>query len=136
MEISQLFWNLHFISVLFMTGVIWIIQLIHYPSFSEIAPEAFQQFHASHSMRITWIVGPMMLIQLGTCLALVERKWLYLGLTAAVFASTFFLSVPLHGILAQGKDLAVIQKLVSTNWPRTIIWTLHSLLLSQELMKR
>lgn len=46
-----------------------------------------------------------------------------------IWASTFFLSVPLHTKLLTEFEPSVIQKLITTNWPRTILWSLRSLTL-------
>jgi hypothetical protein len=39
---------------------------------------------------------------------------------------TFIFSVPLHNKLLQGKDHLHIQKLVRTNWIRTLLWWTRS----------
>jgi hypothetical protein len=36
-------------SCFFMTGVIWLIQIVHYPAFALIDPNKFLEFHAMHS---------------------------------------------------------------------------------------
>ncbi len=120
---------LHTFSVLFMTGVIWLIQLVHYPLMVYVKPEEFPVFHAEHSRWITVVVGPMMLLQLGTSFLI--NSYLAVLFSVAVFAATFFVSVPLHNQLAGGLDPTVLQQLVRTNWIRTILWTLHSLWLAQ-----
>lgn len=51
--------------------------------------------------------------------------WLVAVLTAVCWVCTFFLSVPIHAQLAKGAhDPALLQRLVRTNWPRTLAWTL------------
>jgi len=134
MEIRAV-WFLHFASVAFMTGLIWLIQLVQYPLMSRVAPSEFTSYHAAHSTRITFIVGPAMLLELATAAGLVMAAasgkfshtlaWTCLALTAGVFASTAFLSVPQHAILGSGFDAAAHARLVSTNWVRTVLWTAH-----------
>ena len=53
-----------------MVGVIWIVQLILYPAFADIGPENFKSFHTRHSNRISFIVGPVMFIDLLTAIIL------------------------------------------------------------------
>ena len=49
---------------------------------------------------------------------------LALLLNVAIWAATFFISVPLHNQLdAHGFDAQVIGQLVATNWLRTLAWT-------------
>ena len=40
--------------------------------------------------------------------------------------STAFLQVPLHKKLTEGLDLAVVRRLVNTNWLRTAVWTIRA----------
>ncbi len=43
---------------------------------------------------------------------------------------TFFVSVPFHEKLVKnGFDRKCIQKLISTNWPRTFLWTIKAAVL-------
>lgn len=128
-------WLLHFASVAFMTGLIWLVQVVHYPLMNRVDPAQFTSFHAVHSTRITFIVGPAMLVELATAIGLVVAAsfgsfakvlaWSCLALTAGVFASTAFLSVPQHAILGENFNQSAHARLVSTNWVRTILWSLH-----------
>jgi hypothetical protein len=52
-----------------------------------------------------------------------------LALIAAIWLSTFFVQVPLHGRLARdGHSAAVVDSLVRSNWIRTIAWTARAIL--------
>ncbi len=46
-----------------------------------------------------------------------------------IWFSTFFMQVPLHQKLSKGKNDILIDKLVFTNWFRTVLWTLRSILM-------
>lgn len=124
---------LHLVCVAFMAGLIWLIQLVHYPLMSMVAVDQFQAFHSAHSFRITWIVAPVMALELLSGALLLfqaseaDRGWagLCFGLTFFVFGVTAFYSVPAHGVLAGGFDEKAHIRLVSTNWLRTIAWSLH-----------
>ncbi|HRH42602.1 MAG TPA: hypothetical protein PKY82_13320 [Pyrinomonadaceae bacterium] len=125
------------VSIVFLTGVIWIIQFVQYPFFAQVGPENFPKYHASHTFWITPVVAPAMIIELITSFFLIiyppenidsKLIWLGLILTLAVWASTFFLQVPMHEKLAQGFDADAHKFLVNSNWIRTIAWSLHSLL--------
>lgn len=124
-------------SAAFMAGVIWVIQLVHYPLFSFADMARFAEFHAQHSARITLIVMPAMLLELGSSLALVaatedplERRaaLLGVGLVGIAWATTAFASVPAHGRLSGGFDAAAHRALVTTNVLRTVAWTAHAAL--------
>jgi hypothetical protein len=125
-------------TALLLTGLIWTIQLVHYPLFEKADRVRFTDFEAEHSMRITWLVGPLMLAELAASVLLVVRRpdtmpplvtWILLALLAVVWASTFFLQVPRHAELAQGFSSAAHQSLVASNWIRTAAWSARSAIL-------
>ena len=122
-------------SAFFMCGVLWIVQLILYPAFASIDPKQFEQFHFRHTNLMGVLVGPVMVIELFSSLFLMWEhrnliSALNLAIVIALWALTFFVSVPLHNKLVSGFDLETINKLVLTNWPRTILWTLRVVLVS------
>jgi len=125
----------HFTSTVFLTGVIWLVQLVHYPSFQFVKGDEFQKFCQFHQNSITWVVGPAMVVEVLTGIYLVlspiasGKLYLGLALIALLWLSTFFLSVPLHTKLLDGPNPEVIRNLVWTNWPRTLLWTVRSILL-------
>src|SRR5919112_3032071 len=43
--------------------LIWLVQIIIYPAFAEIAPDRFARWHAGYTRAVTWIVAPLMLGQ-------------------------------------------------------------------------
>lgn len=127
----------HIAATLFMTGVIWTTQLVQYPFFAYSEPEKFTAYHDAYRFWITPVVAPPMLIELFTSFLIIFYKpaniesklvWLGLALTLTVWASTFFLQIPLHEKLARGFDLGIIKSLVATNWIRTAAWSLRSAL--------
>lgn len=115
-----------------MTGLIWFVQLVHYPSFRFLNEENFAKFHKHHSVRTGIIVMPVMSIELATSGVLVWTEgWLTLNafgfyLVVLIWLSTFLLSVPKHNALKHGKVDSLIDGLVNTNWFRTILWSIKS----------
>ena len=92
--------------------LIWLVQMIIYPSFHFISTENFTTWHKRYTRAISIIVGPLMLLQ-----AILELhhtfaggpRWLRILLIAAIFATTFLLSVPCHRKLQiKGKNTTVI----------------------------
>ena len=124
---------LHFSSCLGMTGVIWLVQLVHYPSFHFIDKERFKSFENFHARSITFIVFPLMLTELITCFVLdLPHPWKLLNICGVLllWLSTMLLSMPRHQRLSRyGYNHKITRELILTNWPRTIIWTLRSLIL-------
>ncbi len=120
------------VASLCMVGVLWVMQLVHYPLMALVPDEAFAAYEDQHRRRISLIVGPTMAIEAVTALALVLVRPgpVPLGLLVAgvalllvVLATTAFVSAPLHVHLSAGKDQAVIARLVATNWIRTVGWS-------------
>ena len=131
---------LNTISVFLLTGVIWTIQLIHYPSFHYIDKLSFVNFHKFHERRISIIVIPLMIVELITSVVLYMNDTsslifaLNLAIIVLIWCSTFFIQVPIHTILSSGKDKKMIEKLVKTNWIRTFLWTIRMLLIIDEII--
>lgn len=123
---------LHIASCFFMAGLIWVIQLIHYPAFAVIEPARFGRFHQLHSRALMWIAGPAMIVELATAIAIAALYggllWsLNLALTCVLWLATFLLIVPLHNTLSAEQNPDVISKMCSYNWIRTVLWTGRSL---------
>ncbi len=124
-------------STLYMMGVIWFVQVVHYPLFDQVGPDVFRRYHASHTRRTTPVVALPMLLELGSSLALVVHPpfgstpgWTWAGLAASVvcWASTVVLSVPSHRRLASGFDRRTHRALVLTNLVRLAGWSAHALI--------
>jgi hypothetical protein len=136
----ELLFFLNVISAFLLTGVIWTIQIVHYPSFHYIDKMSFTNFHHFHERRISIIVMPLMLIELTTSTALYINNMssivfaLNLLIVVLIWCSTFFIQVPIHSILSQKKDKKLIEKLVNTNWIRTFLWSMRMLLIIDEII--
>jgi hypothetical protein len=124
----------HLLATLLMTGIIWFVQVVHYPLFAQVGAAGFQAYESLHRQWTGLVVAPLMLLELGTSLALLRYPppipawslWAGAGLVGLLWASTFFVQVPLHGQLDQGRDPTVIARLVRTNWLRTMAWSLRA----------
>lgn len=128
----------HFAATWFLVGLIWTIQVVHYPLFARVGPDLFPGYQSSHSTLITIVVGPLMLLELLTGFFLLLTPpapfpawiwWVGMGLIGAIWLTTTFVSVPLHGRLSGGFEAKAYTALVGTNWIRTLAWTLRGLLL-------
>jgi hypothetical protein len=128
---------IHLASTWFMTGLIWFVQVVHYPLFNQVGESVFSRYETIHTQSTTWVVGPVMLAELfsaGWLLWLAPegipgwKLWAGAGLLGIVWVSTALLQVPQHGLLASGFDQRAYETLVSTNWIRTVGWSLRGLL--------
>ena len=114
-----------------MVGVIWFVQLVHYPLFAGYAGDGFRAVMAEHQRRTFWVVFPLMLTELVTTFALLAARpgWLpWAGMTCVgVWSlSTALVQIPLHGRLERdGFAPTTHRRLVRSNWVRTAAWTVH-----------
>ncbi len=127
------------ISTWFLVGLIWTIQIVHYPLFAAVGVDRFVAYEASHTRLITWVVGPVMLVEAATAGLFVAMRpasipawipWTGLGLVILIWISTAILQVPDHAKLANGFDAAAHAHLVGTNWLRTMAWTARGVILA------
>jgi hypothetical protein len=129
----------HLVATLGMVGVIWFVQVVHYPLFGLVGGAGFPGYAAEHGRRTTWVVAGPMLAELGTGVLLLWRRpnampawaaWCGLALLLVVWASTFGLQVPRHGELAGGFDARAHRRLVRSNWVRTAAWSARGVLVA------
>ncbi len=53
-------------ATLYLVGLIWMVQIVHYPLFALIDAANYIAYQEAHMARISWIVGPAMLIEAAT----------------------------------------------------------------------
>lgn len=131
-------------ATLYMTGLIWCIQIVHYPLFAQVGKHDFATYETAHSNLITPVVALPMLIELLTAGLLLFYRSPAIGLAetivglalvVTIWLSTMFLQVPQHNILSSGFDTAAHQFLVNSNWLRTVAWSLRGGLVLWMTMK-
>ncbi len=129
----------HLAVTLAMVGVIWFVQVVHYPLFAGVGAAGFRAYAAEHGRRTTWVVAAPMLLELATGVALLWRRpaampaewaWSGVALLGVVWGSTFGLQVPRHEELAGGFDPRAHRRLVRGNWVRTAAWSARGALVA------
>ena len=120
-----------------MVGVIWVIQLVHYPSFRFTDREKYVSFQIFHMRKISFIVMPVMVLEFLSGLLLVLyhsnhesllRISFILLLIIWLVTALFFAQV--HQKLSKGYDETLVRKLVSFNWIRTLLWTTRTIIIT------
>ena len=121
-----------------MIGVIWMVQLVHYPLLARLSAHEPIDAAVDHQRRISWVVGPLMAVEGVTALILLVDRPPTMSLFSAVLAaallgsallSTVLIQVPQHARLAQGHDDDLVRELIARNWIRTVAWTARGVLL-------
>ncbi|MDP5060756.1 MAG: hypothetical protein NWP64_02445 [Maribacter sp.] len=109
--------------------LIWIVQLIIYPSFTFYNHKNLVIWHKKYTRLIAYIVGPLMVGQLALsiyhCITETEPyQLLKLILIIFVWVITMLQFVPLHNRITNNQfDHQVLLSLVQKNWSRTTLWT-------------
>lgn len=127
----------HVGATLMMAGIIWLIQIVHYPLFDRVGGSTYIAYQTAHMNLITLVVGPLMLVEAGTglLLALMQSDgipptltWIGFALIAVVWLMTLFVNAPQHVALSGGYDAAIHNALVTSNWIRTLAWSARAVL--------
>ena len=122
----------------YMVGLIWFVQIVHYPLVRSVGAGAVAGYEAGHTRRTTWAVLPPMAAELITAMILVWRRplgveawmaWTGLALVVLIWLSTFLIQVPQHNALGRGFDAVAHRRLVAANWLRTVAWSLRGVLM-------
>jgi len=126
------------VGTLLMIGIIWFVQIVHYPLMGLVGVEGFAKYSQTHVARTQWVVGGPMLVEAFTCAGLLAWFPEHLAspplaiadlLLLVIWVSTACLQIPLHEALTKGFDERRIRQLVQSNWLRTIAWTARGVLL-------
>ncbi len=136
--VTSLIFSIHVAATWMMVGVIWWVQLVHYPLFSRVGTRQFVDYEQGHVRRTGWVVIPVMSVELLTALALLLTRpalvlfsqvvW-NLAILIVIWGITFLVQVPQHRVLSRGFDANCHAALVRWNWLRTLGWTARAGLL-------
>ena len=126
--------DVHFLSTSLMVGIIWVIQLLHYPTFHFIKESNYVEFQHFHMQRISFIVVPAMILELLSAFMLVyyirsNLLTVCLIILLVIWLITFVFFTKLHQSLLGGYDKIIVDKLVQINWARTVLWSLRLIIL-------
>ncbi|WP_298950515.1 hypothetical protein [uncultured Nonlabens sp.] len=110
--------------------LIWMVQIIIYPSFLHYTSEKLTEWHPLYTRKITSIVAPLMLAQLGFSVYLMVTQQTYsffdiidLSLIATNWLLTMLVFISLHEkIDKDSTDRDIQVKLVNYNWIRVLLF--------------
>ena len=143
MEIEIILLLCNCLSTFYMIGLIWMVQVVHYPLFKLVGSGGFENYQDQHQKRTTLVVGPPMLIEAFSTILLawytpkgIESLPVIVGiaLLLVIWLSTAILQVPCHGKLTKGFDPVIHRRLVLSNWIRTLAWSARGALLTWMLI--
>lgn len=115
-----------------MLVLIWMVQLVVYPSFAFFHLEGLKDWHQRYTGNISRIVVPLMIGQLlvgiyGAFSFPSVVGLIKLAMIFGVWGLTFTIFVPLHNAISganKNETQLICQNLVKKNWSRTFAWTI------------
>ena len=114
--------------------LILLVQIVIYPCFHSISDEFFSNWHFNYMKTISLVIGPLMIIQAiiisYQCINVRDIiSILSLLSVLVVWITTISISVPCHNALqASGYNTIIVDRLINTNWIRTISWLITLIL--------
>ena len=138
-ELTGLVLTTNLVTTLYMTGLIWFVQLVHYPLMAQVGESGYVAYQNAHMARTAWAVGPAMLLEAASALALVlclpmgtqlALAWRAFVLLIIVWVATAAFSVPAHNKLMGAFDSTAHRRLVLTNWIRTFGWSARAIIIT------
>ena len=126
---------IHIATTLFMCGLCWFVQIVHYPLFLAVRKEDLPVYEQKNFVT-AYVTVPTMVVELLTGLYLLYQHqellyYLNVALLVIIGLSTAIFQVPMHLRLMREFNEPLIHKLIKTNWIRTIAWTLRAIILFQ-----
>ena len=130
---------IHFLSSFYMMVIIWFVQIVHYPLFLELTKNSMANYFKIHQSRISYLVVPGMIVEALSCIILYEfidlTLWIILmSMICCIWLSTFMIQVPCHKKLLLVPNYRTINRLIVSNWIRTLLWTIKTLILGVYLI--
>jgi len=127
----------HAAATLMLAGLVWFVQLVHYPLMATLRPDQLPTYAVAHAVRTGWVVVPLMLAEAATAALIVWLRpagvpaWsglLGAALLMVIWLMTGWVQVPLHRTLQAQGGSSRVETLVASNWLRTGAWSARSVL--------
>ncbi|MDT8325291.1 MAG: hypothetical protein RRA94_14355 [Bacteroidota bacterium] len=143
-KIDAVFFIMQLLCTFAMTGIIWFVQIVHYPLMRRVGKGRFTRYLQTHMLLTTFVVAPVMLIEAAAVVygLLVPNPWLHgdaaqLGavLLLVVWLVTFIVHVPQHRRLAEEFEARAYRRILFGNWIRAYAWSFRSIILVFSLLR-
>ena len=144
LKIDDVFFVLQIFCTFAMTGIIWFVQIVHYPLMRKVGKGRFTRYGQMHSVLTVFIVAPLMFIEVvavsyGLLYSTVwisdESAQLGGALLLIIWISTFALQIPQHRLLEREFNARTYRHLLFTNWIRTYAWSFRSIILVFNMLR-
>ena len=129
MDSSQIILQISLLVDIGLVVLIWMVQLIVYPSFTYYNPKNLIEWHQKYTTGIAVVVIPLMLTQLVLAVVAVFYQPNFtaiftLLIVLFLWIFTFLSFAPLHFKISEGvHNQKLLQLLIRRNWIRTFLWS-------------
>jgi hypothetical protein len=129
-HVNLLFYTLSF----YCMGAGFMDSFIIYHSWNFVGPEEFAAMHQATGQRIviTFVMPTAVLLLLNILqywfrAATVPRSWVTMALISQLIGwlSSVFIQIPIQMQLSQGKDEALLERLIVSDWLRVFAWLIY-----------
>jgi hypothetical protein len=133
----------HLVATWFMVGVVWMVQVVHYPLFGSVGSAGFTSYENRHTRRMGALIAVPASAEVVLALLLVLVRpdgidiwaaWVAGTILAAIWVITLLVQVPIHRRLSERFDEGLVEALVRTNWVRTAAWTVRGIIAAMLLI--
>ena len=129
MDSSQIILQISLLVDVGLVVLIWMVQLIVYPSFTFYKPKNLIEWHQKYTTGIAVVVIPLMLTQLVLAIVAIFYQPNFtaiftLLIVLFLWIFTFLSFAPLHFKISEGvHNQKLLQLLIRRNWIRTFLWS-------------
>jgi|TARA_B110000908_G_scaffold77568_1_gene93251 hypothetical protein len=129
LDSSQIILQISLLVDIGLVVLIWMVQLIVYPSFTYYNPKNLIEWHQKYTTGIAVVVIPLMLTQLVLAVVAVFYQPNFtaiftLLIVLFLWIFTFLSFAPLHFKISEGvHNQKLLQLLIRRNWIRTFLWS-------------
>ena len=131
--------QIHLIATSMMVAIIWIVQILHYPTFLFINKKQYTDFQQFHMNKISYIIVPIMAVELFSGLGIlfiIQKQqisfYVSFALLILIWMITGLLFTKYHSDLSKKYNEETILQLIRFNWIRTLFWTIRFALLLKQ----
>ena len=131
--------QIHLIATSMMVAIIWIVQILHYPTFLFINKKQYTDFQQFHMNKISYIIVPIMVVELFSGLGIlfiIQKQqisfYVSFALLILIWMITGLLFTKYHSDLSKKYNEETILQLIRFNWIRTLFWTIRFALLLKQ----
>ncbi|MFA6232803.1 MAG: hypothetical protein WC824_01275 [Bacteroidota bacterium] len=138
LKLDDVFFLVQVFCTFAMTGIIWFVQIVHYPLMRKVGKGRFVRYAQMHFILTAFVVGPLMLLEAAAVIfgLLHATPWITdeaarLGavLLLVIWVATFALHLPQQRKLEQEFEARAYRRLLFGNWVRCYAWSFRSIIL-------